>query len=232
MVSSKALALSCTLLSALVQASPAPEPSLSRRQDGGVTSCDDEPQTYGGGYTDGQGTYVASDGVTHPYKFPLVRKCWWDYFIVEASEEVLPWEKSSGDVYCTDTERCVAEEVNSNQHCQERSESISADVGASIEGFTFGLGVTATSSESRCVTAQGSTACQWNDRECHTVWTQQQIIRQKGYRRHRCNWGNGDETECMADWEQITPTDHINYGCGSKCEDTNVCGNTDGTPCP
>ncbi|CAJ0538528.1 Ff.00g065890.m01.CDS01 [Fusarium sp. VM40] len=232
MVSSKALAFSCAVLSYSVQANPVLNSSLSPRQDGGIASCDNEAQKYTGVYTDGQGTWAAADGVTHPYKFPLIRKCWWDYFVVEAMEELLPWEKSSGDIYCTDTERCVAEKVSSAQHCQERSVGISPNIGASIAGITLGLSVTATNSESRCVTAQDATACQWNDKSCHAVWTQQHVIRQKGYRRHRCDWGNGDETECMGDWDQVTPTDRINYGCGSKCEDSNICGHTDGTPCP
>ncbi|RTE75577.1 hypothetical protein BHE90_009962 [Fusarium euwallaceae] len=224
--------LSYALLSGLVQASPLDvEPAVARRQDGGIPNCNDKSQTYGGSYTDGSGTYVTSDGVTHPYKFPKVRKCWWDYFVVDATEELLPWEKSSGNIYCTGTATCTVQKLNGNEHCQERSESVSAEVGLAIEGFSLGLSVSVTKSESRCVSAQDTSACQWSDGGCHTVWTQGQIIRQKGYRRQRCNWGNGDETQCMADWEQKTPTDYMDYGCGSKCEDTNDCGNTDGKPC-
>lgn len=48
-------------------------------------SSDCDGGTYSGGYSDGSGTYVNSDSVTHPYKFPLIRKCWKDYFIVEQS---------------------------------------------------------------------------------------------------------------------------------------------------
>ncbi|VTO87732.1 unnamed protein product [Fusarium graminearum] len=115
--------------------------------------------------------------------------------------------------------------------CQERSESVSVNVGAEIEGISLGLSFSVTESESKCVQGQDLTACTWDDGACHTVWTQQQVLKQKGYRRQRCNWGNGDETQCMDNWEQTTPSDFVDYGCGSKCTDTNTCGNTDGTPC-
>ncbi|KAJ4130278.1 hypothetical protein NW768_007261 [Fusarium equiseti] len=215
----------------IATASPAlPAHELAVRADK-PPNCDDRSKTYEGGYSDGQGDYVTSDGVTRPYKFPRIRKCWWDYFIVEAGVELTPWQKASGDTYCTGSERCVVTKLTGKSVCKERSESISANVGLDIEGFKMGLEFTVTNSESRCVQASDSTACSWNDQQCHTIWTQQQILRQKGYRRHRCNWGNGDETQCMGDWEQTTPSDMINYGCGSKCSDTNACGHTDGTPC-
>lgn len=196
-----------------------------------VANCDDESQEYGGRYTDDSGTYATSDGVSHPYKFPLIRKCWWDYFVVDASVEYLPWQKATGDIYCTDTSACVATKLAGTQNCQSRSESISAEVGLKLEEFSMGLSVTVTTEESRCESATDTTACTWNDAQCHTIWTQQQVLRQNGYRRHRCNWGNGDETECMADWTQDTPTTYINYGCGSACTDSNACGNTDGSTC-
>ncbi|GKU07924.1 unnamed protein product [Fusarium langsethiae] len=142
-----------------------------------------------------------------------------------------PYADNSGNIYCTNSERCVTTKLSGKSVCQERSESVSVSVGVAIEGVSLGADFTVTNSESRCVTADDSTACSWNDGQCHTIWTQQQILRQKGYRRQRCNWGNGDETQCMGDWEQTTPSDTINYGCGSKCTDTNSCGHTDGTPC-
>ena len=230
MLSYKIFAFYCALLSSITEAGPTTSRYAIARRDG-VPDCDNDSQTYSGPYTDGQGTYVTSDGVTHPYKFPKVRKCWWDYFIVEASAELLPWQKGSGDIYCTGTERCVVQQLTGSQVCQEHSTSISAEVGLKIEDITLGVSVEVTDSESKCVVAQDATQCSWNDAQCHTVWTQQQVLKQTGYRRHRCNWGNGDETECMADWQQTTPTDMINYGCDSQCSDTNTCGNTDGQPC-
>ncbi|KAH7139765.1 hypothetical protein B0J13DRAFT_638734 [Dactylonectria estremocensis] len=208
-----------------VQASPA----LKARD--GVPNCDDWSQTYGGKYSDDSGTYVTSDGVSHPYKFPKVRKCWYDYFIVDAAVVDLEWQKASGNIFCTGTSTCVATKLSSAQVCQSRSTAVSANVGFEIEGFSMGLSVTLTTEESRCETASDTTACTWTDGQCHTVWTQQQVLRQNGYRRQRCNWGNGDETQCMADWTQDTPTTFINYGCGSACSDSNTCGNTDGSSC-
>ena len=55
--------------------------SLAKRD--GINDCNGG--TYSGGYSDGQGEYVTSDSETHPYKFPAIRKCWQDYFVVEAS---------------------------------------------------------------------------------------------------------------------------------------------------
>ncbi|KAH6962758.1 hypothetical protein DER45DRAFT_551820 [Fusarium avenaceum] len=206
--------------------------ALALRQDKPLPNCDDTSKNYEGSYKDDSGTYVTSDQVSHPYRFPLVRKCWWDYYVVETSVEPTPWKKSSGNVYCTGTERCVATKLTGAQVCKTKSESLSVNVGFEIEKFKLGAEISLTQSESRCVTADDSTACQWNDQGCHTVWTQQQILRQKGYRRKRCDWGKGDETQCMGNWEQTTPSDNISYGCGSKCTDTNDCGRTDGKACP
>lgn len=50
----------------------------------GVKACDSDSD-YTGPYQDGQGVYIESDKISHPYKFPKVRKCWHDYFAVEAS---------------------------------------------------------------------------------------------------------------------------------------------------
>ncbi|KAM0347342.1 hypothetical protein ACHAPU_004862 [Fusarium lateritium] len=220
-----------SLFLAVAQAKPtAPKHALAQRQDS-LPVCDDTSNSYAGPYTDDQGTYAASDRVTHPYKFPLVRKCWYDYFVVETSVEHTPWQKASGNVYCTGTDTCTATKLVGNQVCQERSTAVSASVGFELEGFSLGASITVTDSESRCVVAQDLTACAWKDQACHTVWTQQQVLKQKGYRRQRCNWGKGDETQCMDNWEQTTPSNFIDYGCGSQCTDTNDCGKTDGTPC-
>ncbi|EKJ68369.1 hypothetical protein FPSE_11377 [Fusarium pseudograminearum CS3096] len=232
MIDFKAFLLLPIFLGVVVAGPAVPVQALAVRQDNKLPNCDDKSQTYNGRYADNSGTYVTSDKITHPYKFPLIRKCWWDYYVVEAAPELTPWQKATGNIYCTNSERCVATKMSGKSVCQERSESVSASVGVAIEGFSLGVDFTVTKSESRCVTADDSTACSWNDGQCHTIWTQQQILRQKGYRRQRCDWGKGDETQCMGDWEQTTPSDLINYGCGSKCTDTNDCGHTDGTPCP
>lgn len=221
------------LLAATVHTAPAPDSGeLHLIARDGVANCDDTSTTYDGAYTDDSGTYVTSDGVTHPYKFPAIRKCWWDYFIVSADLELDPWKKASGDKYCTGTETCTVQSLDASETCQSRSESVSVEVGVEIEGLHLGVSATVTTEDSKCFTATEVSACTWNDEGCHAIWTQQQMLVQKGYRRHRCNWGNGDETECMADWIMRTPTKMVNYGCGSKCSDTNDCGHTDGTPCP
>ena len=40
--------------------------------------------TYTGSYLDGEGTYVRCDNVSHPYVFPLIRQCWWEYLHFKA----------------------------------------------------------------------------------------------------------------------------------------------------
>ncbi|OJD16326.1 hypothetical protein AJ78_03495 [Emergomyces pasteurianus Ep9510] len=205
----------------------------------GVKECDSDSD-YAGPYQDGQGVYIESDQISHPYKFPRVRKCWHDYFAVEASVWKKPWIKSSGNIYCTGTQLCSAAQLNGTQVCQTRSQTVSASMGLKIDaavskgvvpGLSFGVEFSSTIENSECYSASSTTTCTWNDKGCHTVWTQQQMVLTKGYERKRCNWGNGDETECMRSWEQNTPTTYTDYGCGSKCEDTNYCQNTDGKPC-
>ncbi|KAK7424140.1 hypothetical protein QQZ08_008746 [Neonectria magnoliae] len=83
------------------------------------------------------------------------------------------WQKATGDIYCTGTANCVATQLPGSQMCQTRSESISANVGFEIKGFSMGLSVTVTNKASRCQTASDTTACTWNDAQCHTIWTQQ-----------------------------------------------------------
>ncbi|KAL8824707.1 MAG: hypothetical protein Q9170_008070, partial [Blastenia crenularia] len=161
-------------------------------------SSDCSGGSYGGGYTEGQGTYITSDTITHPYKFPKIRKCWQDYYI--------PWQKSSGDVYCSGTATCQVSELNGTQFCQTRSESISVNVGVDIEGFSAGVTATYGLDNQQCYSASDTTACTWSDAQCHTIWTQQQMVKSLGYIHKRCNWGNGDETECMTNWEINTPT--------------------------
>ncbi|KAF4499121.1 hypothetical protein FAGAP_4714 [Fusarium agapanthi] len=178
--------LSSSLLLAVTYAGPAaPSQGLAKRD--GFSVCDDTSRTYEGPYTDGEGTYVTSDRTTHPYKFPKVRKCWYDYFVLETSKEYTPWQKASGNIYCTGTQVCTATKLFGNEVCQERSDSVSVSVGAEIEGFSLGINFTTTDTESKCVQAQDLTACTWDDGACHTVWTQQEVMRQKGYRRQRCN---------------------------------------------
>lgn len=121
--------------------------------------------------------------------------------------------------------------LTGTQVCQTRSESGSVEVGATIAEFNIGVTISYEFSDQKCNSASSTTTCQWNDAQCHVVWTQQQMVKQQGYMWKRCDWGDGDETDCMTDWEVDTPTTSVNYGCGSKCGDSNVCGHTGGTHC-
>lgn len=70
------------LLQAVIAMPSFPAQNLAKR-DGGMSDCNGG--TYGGKYSDNQGAYVTSDHITHPYKFPLIRKCWQDYILVSRS---------------------------------------------------------------------------------------------------------------------------------------------------
>ena len=54
--------------------------------------------SYTGRYQDGQGTYVTRDNETHPYVFPIKRKCWWDYYTIEGEVFFTPWVEANGDL--------------------------------------------------------------------------------------------------------------------------------------
>ncbi|KAK7402462.1 hypothetical protein QQX98_011789 [Neonectria punicea] len=77
--------------------------------------------------------------------------------------EYLPWQKATGDIYYTGTANCVATQLTGSHMCQTRSESISANVGFEVEGFSMGLSVTVTNEESRWETASDTTTCTWKD---------------------------------------------------------------------
>lgn len=218
------------LMALTAAAAPAaPEAHLEARGD--IKNCDNTNTNYGGGYADGSGTYVKSDQTSHPWKGGRIRKCWWDYFLVSSEAQDDPWQIASGKQYCAKGGDCSVSSLTGSQTCQSRSTTLSADVGLAIEGFTASIGASTTTEKSKCNTASDTSQCTWHDGGCHVVWTQQQMVEQKGYRRQRCNWGHGDETQCMADWTMRTPTKKVNYGCGSKCDDSNTCGNTNGKAC-
>ncbi|KUJ10069.1 uncharacterized protein LY89DRAFT_562549, partial [Mollisia scopiformis] len=190
--------------------------------------CDQPSGTlYTGTYTDGSGTHITSDRVTHPYKFPKIRKCWYDYYVVNASLVNAPWRKSTGDIYCTGTYTCTVSALNGTEFYQIRTSGISINVGLKSPDVTVsagdgreaevGLFYTVQLSTTGCYSATYENQCQWNDGQCHNVWTSQQILKQVGYERQVCNWSNGGVTECMADIEIDTPTTYVNYECGAEC---------------
>lgn len=74
--------LLCGVLSAQCLANPILSTIASIKRDA-LADCNGG--TYSGSYADGQGTYVTSDTISHPYVFPKIRKCWHDYFTVDAS---------------------------------------------------------------------------------------------------------------------------------------------------
>lgn len=109
------------------------------------------------------------------------------------------------------------------QHCQTRTDAVGVGIGVSspqvpgVPTVRFGIDYTLSLSDTNCYEASDTTACHWNDQGCHTVFTSQQILKQLGYRRQRCDWGDGDHTECMADTRIDTPTQRTAEQCGAEC---------------
>ncbi|KAK6848827.1 hypothetical protein PG995_012660 [Apiospora arundinis] len=223
--------LNTIFLMALTVAAAPSTPGAHLETRGDIKDCDNTKNNYSGGFSDGQGTYVSSDQVSRPMKGGLIRKCWYDYFVVEAQAALDPWKQASGEQHCVKGQSCSVASLAGGQTCQSRSTTVSVEVGLKIEEFTLGVSVSTTTEKSKCTSASNTSQCSWTDGGCHVVWTQQQVLQQKGYRRQRCNFGHGDETQCMANWDMRTPTTMINYGCGSKCGDQNTCGNTNGKAC-
>jgi len=144
----------------------------------------------------------------------------YDYYVTNASLYNGPWRKSSGDTYCDDTQTCTVSMLTGTEVCQSRTDGVDVNVGLEfikIVAAIFGIEYHVSLSKTACYTASNTTACAWDDGGCHTVFTSQQLLKQTGYRRKRCNWGDGDETECMADIEINTPTDLTTYQCGAMC---------------
>ena len=53
---------------------------------------------YTGAYKDGQGVFVKRENVTHPYIFPLVRQCWWEYYSIQGEVFFTPWKQAGGQL--------------------------------------------------------------------------------------------------------------------------------------
>jgi hypothetical protein len=202
-------ALLSTLLATLSAATPissAPNHALATR---------DNPQYQSGQgtYTDGQGTYVTSDSVHH---YASGTKCWTDYFVVHHGIIYDDWKQASDKIYCTGTSLCTLNQMSGVQTCETWSVGVEGGVEAGIFNFGVSLGYDL----QKCHVAQDIKACNWNDGGCHVVWTRQQLLAQEGYARRRCDDGSGDYTAWLQDFKYTAPTEHADYGCGSKCSDS------------
>jgi hypothetical protein len=202
-------ALLSTLLATLSAATPissAPNHALATR---------DNPQYQSGQgtYTDGQGTYVTSDSVHH---YASGTKCWTDYYVVNHGIIYDDWKQASDKIYCTGTSLCTLNQMSGVQTCETWSVGVEGGVEAGIFNFGVSLGYDL----QKCHVAQDIKACNWNDGGCHVVWTRQQLLAQEGYARRRCDDGSGDYTAWLQDFKYTAPTEHADYGCGSKCSDS------------
>jgi hypothetical protein len=175
----------------------------------------DNPQYQSGQgtYTDGQGTYVTSDSVHH---YASGTKCWTDYFVVHHGTIYDNWKQASDKIYCTGTSLCTLNQMSGVQTCETWSVGVEGGVEAGIFNFGVSLGYDL----QKCHVAQDVKACNWNDGGCHVVWTRQQLLAQEGYARRRCDDGSGDYTAWLQDFKYTAPTEHADYGCGSKCSDS------------
>ncbi|KAK1726485.1 uncharacterized protein BDZ83DRAFT_546322, partial [Colletotrichum acutatum] len=164
-------------------------------------------------YNDGEGRYLGSDG-NHRYASGV--KCWNDYFVVEQNLYNDPWRQASSKVYCTKSQSCQATQGVNNQVCETTSFEISAGITAEFVTASISVG----HQTQTCSGSTSLTACTWNDQGCHVIWSQQQMLSQKGYQRRRCASGDGDYTAWTKFLEKKAPTEFKNYGCGSSCNDS------------
>ncbi|KAK1454706.1 hypothetical protein CMEL01_03466 [Colletotrichum melonis] len=164
-------------------------------------------------YNDGEGRYLGSDG-NHQYASGV--KCWNDYFVVEQNLYNDPWRQASSKVYCTKSQSCQATQGVNNQVCETTSFEISAGIMAEFVTASISVG----HQTQTCSGSTSLTACTWNDQGCHVIWSQQQMLSQKGYQRRRCTSSNGDYTAWTKFLEKKAPTEFKNYGCGSSCNDS------------
>lgn len=170
--------VTAAMLVIAIKASPAPltpEPRSGNLQKRAVRDCATSVD-YSGTYIDNEGTYIDSDDVRRG----LGWKCWNDYFLVEQHTYMAPWTKSTGDIYCSGsgTSICSSQIVNGSQECYSHTESVSATIGLAAMGLSASLGVTFSDDAQQCYTGSVATTCTWDDKECHTVWTQQQMVHQ------------------------------------------------------
>jgi hypothetical protein len=204
------------LLPPLLAAFTAATPIVSTDTTPGTLASRDSPQYQSGQgtYTDGQGTYVTTDSVHH---YATGTKCWTDYFVVKHGLIYDNWKQASDKIYCTGTSLCTLNQMSGVQTCETWSVGVEGGVAQGIFNFGVSLGFDL----QKCHVAQDVKACNWNDGGCHVIWTRQQLLAQEGYARRRCDGGsNGDYTAWMQDFKYTAPTEHADYGCGSKCSDS------------
>lgn len=164
-------------------------------------------------YSDGQGTYINSN---EQHRYASGVKCWTDWFVVEQGRSYSEWFQASGKVYCTKSSMCSVSKMNGNSKCETWSIGIEAGIKNDIINF----GIRAGYDLQKCNSAADTTSCTWNDGKCHVIWAQQQLATTKGYARRRCHDKGRDYTAWMKDYVHTAPTRTVNYGCGSKCTDS------------
>ena len=140
----------------------------------------------------------------------------------------MPWEALSGHEYCDGTEECSAAKVRSTNYCQSRTDSIGFDPSFKYQELTLGLHAQIQLNMQQCYNDGTTNTCEWDDKGCHTVWGQQQMVRSKGYTQQHCG---KREIHCTKSWAMDTPTTTINVACGAFCNDTHYCRNEDGSLC-
>ena len=205
-------ALLPTLLAALTAATPIT--STSTTADHALNARDSPQYQSGQGtYTDGQGTYVTSNSVHH---YASGTKCWTDYFVVKHGIIYDDWKQASDKIYCTGTSLFTLNQMSGVQ----TFETLSFGVEGGVAQVIFNFGVSLWFDLQNCHVAHDVKSCNWNDGGCHVIWTRQQLLAQEGYARRRCDDGKGDYTAWLQDFKYTAPTEHADYGCGSKCSDS------------
>lgn len=152
------------------------------------------------------------------------------------SERMQPWYRLSGNFNCGNSTQCTSGKLQQSQYCETRSKGIDLGLSIAVEGVKItGTGVVALRlDKQRCTMNQVNDGCMWNDKLCHTVWIQQEMLKTTGYIIRQCDTHTTKKVvpRCMTNYRIDTPTPRVSTSCDFQCSDTNNCGHIDGTPCP
>ncbi|CAF9930737.1 hypothetical protein IMSHALPRED_008265 [Imshaugia aleurites] len=211
--------------------------------------CSEDPSYAVGAsqYEDGSGVYVTSscdNGLTTP---AVVRfHCWTDLFVVNYQAGYSNWQNSGQVIDCATTSSCSEFIINMNSSCTTDTTTWDNNFGTKIEaqiplwfnkdasgtaGLSYDHSFGGANAVQMCTSQSDTGTCNWNDRDCHAVWSAQRNIQVNGYLRRSCNTprsgtnvpnssqrSDGYYTVGMQDYNFQVPDNRI-VGCGAYCGD-------------
>jgi hypothetical protein len=171
-------------------------------------------------YPDGSGTFVR---LADFHEWDNGDKCWTDLYYVSSSPNRTEWERQGQNDCAGNAAKCHAGIGSGVETCNEWTLGVSA----SLEGAIFkeilkaSGSVTFTESSKKCEQFKTEFKCEWDDKQCHAIWSRISFRTDYGYIRRRCNFeGAGNKTVWSQDW-LITEKGHdLELGCNASCNAT------------